>query len=207
LTCSIGIAANKLIANIASKIKKPDGLTIVNPGSEKDFLKDLKPSAMPGIGKKTEEFLKKKGIKKIHDLQKKSAFWFIKNFGKIGVYYYHAVNGIDKEKVGDVTEIKSIGKEKTFANDVSDTNMVAAALDKLCEDVWNEVRKEGFYFKCIELKIRYGDFETHTYTRTFLIPIDEKEFFKEIVKEMVLPYLFKPVRLVGVRVKKLLKER
>ncbi len=207
LTCSIGIASNKLIAKIASKINKPNGLTIVEKGEEKNFLKDLKPGAIPGIGKKTEAFLKKLGIKKISDMQKKSVFWFIKNFGKIGIYYFYAVNGIDKEKVGVEDKIKSIGKEKTFLKDIDERSMIIEALKILCKEVWEEVRKKGFYFKCIEIKVRYSNFETHSHEKTFIIPIDNENLFEEKVIEMIEPYLIKPIRLVGVRVKKFVKER
>jgi DNA polymerase IV (DinB-like DNA polymerase) len=207
LTCSIGIASNKLLAKIASKLKKPDGLSIVEPGKEKEFLKELKPDAIPGIGKKTQEMLKKLGIEKISDLQKKSPFWFTKHFGKIGVYYYYAVNGIDKEKVGLEAETKSIGKEKTFEEDVAEGAVIFEALKMLCKEVWKEVRQEGLYFKCIEVKIRYSNFETHSHEKTFVIPIDSEQFFEENAKAMLAGFLTRPIRLIGVRAKKFVKER
>lgn len=207
LTCSIGIGSNKLIAKIASGMKKPDGLTTVKLGEEKEFLSELKLSAIPGIGKKTEQLLKKQGITKISDLQKKSVFWLLKNFGKMGIYYFYAVNGIDKSKVEEEEDFKSIGKEKTFADDVLDEMQIYSCLDELCRIVWNELKQKKLYFKTIELKVRYANFETHTCGKSFLKPIDNNNEFKQEARKMLQQFLGSPMRLIGVRAKNFVKEK
>ncbi|MEM1535012.1 MAG: DNA polymerase IV [Candidatus Pacearchaeota archaeon] len=212
LTCSIGIAENKLLAKIASDLKKPDGLTIIEHNG--NFLARFKPNIIPGIGKKTLAFLRQEGIKTIADLQKKSPFWFLEKFGKIGIYYYQAVHGIDKSKVegkasktSKQIEFKSIGKEITFDVDTLDEKFIFYYVDKLCEAVWDEVRAERLYFKAIEVKIRYQDYATHTHEQKLLVPIDNLSYFSEIAKAMIKPFLIKPIRLIGIRAKHFVKEK
>lgn len=205
LTCSVGIANNKLLAKIASSMKKPDGLTIIENNGK--FLAKLKPDKIPGIGKKTKVYLRKLGIKTIGDMQKKDSFWFLENFGKIGIYYHNAAFGIDKSKVGEKYEIKSVGKEITFEHDTLDREFIFFNLSQLCKKVWQELKKEKIYFKTIELKVRYSDFETHTHEQSFIVPIDNLDIFKEKAKMMLAPLLIRPIRLIGIRAKNFIKEK
>lgn len=206
LTCSVGIAPNKLIAKIASGYEKPDGLTIVGPEKIKEFLSPLPIRELIGVGKKTEAKLKKLGIKTIGDLAKYDVSKLIKEFGSFGFEFHRAAQGIDESEVIEEWVIKSIGREITFEKDTLDPEIISNALDDLAEEVHKELVANKFYFKTVTVKIRYENFETHTHSKTLSFITNRLEDLAENIYELTNPFLKseKKIRLVGVRVSNLL---
>ena len=206
LTCSIGIGPNKLIAKIASDFQKPNGLTIVLPEQVKEFLKNLPIEKLPGIGKKTKELLNKYGIRKISHLRKIGKKFLTELLGKRGEEIYLFAFGIDNRPVQSTKIIKSIGKQITFTKDLANSKEILKHLDNLMKEVFSEVLKRRYLFSTLIVTVRYFDFETHTHQTkiTTLSPI--LEFLQEKAKDLILPFLNKkPIRLIGIRFKDLIK--
>jgi len=201
LTCSIGIGPNKLVAKMASDFQKPDGLTIVREDEVKDFLSPLPVRKLLWVGRKTEKKLKGLGIKTISDLAKYDPTVLVEKFGVMGTQLHLMANGIDNSKVEERTEVKSISKETTFEEDMSDFNLVLNTLDKLSENVQKDVTKRKLYFKTVTVKVRYENFETHTHAKTLQFTTNRLQDMKKAAKELLQNYL-KPdrkIRLVGVK--------
>ena len=208
LTCSIGIAPNKLVAKIASSYKKPDGLTIVKPENVKDFISPLPVEKLWGIGKKTKLRLNSMGIKTVGDLAKFPVSKLVEEFGKLGYEYHLMANGIDESEVEESYEIKSIGREHTFDRDTDDLELINSTIDSLASEVIEEIKKENFLFRTVTLKIRYEDFETHTHSKTLTAYTNSLKTLKEVLKKLLKPFLDKKkIRLIGIRVAKLIEAK
>jgi DNA polymerase IV len=203
LTASIGIAACKVVAKIASDFGKPDGLVEVVEGEEKDFLSPLPVASLPGVGKKTEQSLKAMGIKTIGQLAVLPAEVMKKGFGSFGLMIHHHANGIDDRKIGPAGRTKSISRETTFASDTSDKTFLQAVLQYLCERVGAELRQEAKNARTITLKLRYSDFETITRSLSNKVAMNEDDLiFAGAVKLLgqALSGRTKPIRLIGIGV-------
>jgi DNA polymerase IV (DinB-like DNA polymerase) len=202
LTCSIGVGPNKLVAKIASDYKKPDGLTIVKEEEAENFLAPLPVRKLLWVGRKTEQKLKTMGIKTIDDLARYDPTALAEVFGVMGIQMYLMAHGIDKSKVEERGEIKSISRETTFEEDTSDFDFVLMALDRLSEEVHKDVLRQNLYFKTVTVKVRYENFETHTHSRTLPLITNKLEELKRASKELLQAYLRhdRKIRLIGVRV-------
>ncbi|OQB08682.1 MAG: DNA polymerase IV [Parcubacteria group bacterium ADurb.Bin216] len=211
VTCSIGIAPNKLLAKIATGLNKPDGLSVIKEEGIREALDSLCINRIPGIGPKTEEALNKIGIVLIKDLMKLSELELESMLHNAGKAIYHKVRGFDDSPLVESRELQSIGEQSTFENDTIEPEIVIPMIIKLCDDVFSRVKKEGFSsFGKIVLAVRFSDFKTFSSSKSFLnqfmdIGIMKKEFLK-----LILPYLdkrknplMKKIRLVGIRVEKL----
>ena len=202
LTCSIGVGPNKLIAKIASDFQKPDGLTVVKEGEAEKFLAPLPVHKLLWVGRKTEQKLKAMGIKTIGDLAQHDPTVLAETLGVMGTQIYLMAHGIDKSEVEEREEIKSISREITFEEDTSNFELVLDALDKLSEEVDNDILRQNLYFKTVAVKVRYENFETHTHSKTLPFITSRLQDLKKTVKELIHRY-FRPnrkIRLVGVRV-------
>ncbi len=166
ITASIGIAGCKVVAKIASDLGKPDGLVEVAAGQEKVFLSPLPINALPGIGIKTGQILKKMGITTIGQFADLPPDIVQRNLGRAGTVLHQHANGIDNRKIELPGEAKSISRETTFAEDTSDSRFLHAILRYLCERVGTQLRQQNKYAKSISLKLRYSDFDTINRSRT-----------------------------------------
>jgi DNA polymerase IV (DinB-like DNA polymerase) len=202
LTCSVGIGPNKLIAKLASDYKKPYGLTAVKPEDVINFLSPLPVRRLIGVGPKTEIKLKEMGVKTIGDLARYNKETLIKTFGKWGAEMRELANGIDNSEVVEEHEIKSVGREVTFEEDVGDSEVIFTTIDRLVDDFHGELTDSGTKFKTVNIKIRYEDFETHTRAKSLQFHTDDRQKIKGIAKELILKFLQskKKIRLIGVRV-------
>ncbi len=201
LTCSIGAGPNKLVAKIASDFKKPDGLTIVDENSVENFLSPLPVRKLLWVGKKTERKLNEMGIETIGDLASYDVSILTEKFGVMGVQYNQMACGIDKSEVAESGEIKSVGRETTFEEDTSDYNLVLDTLDKLSEQVHEEIVERKMLFKTVTLKIRFENFETHTHGKTHAFFTDRLRDLQKAARKLAQPYFDqdRKVRLIGVR--------
>ena len=171
LRASIGTASNKFLAKIASDLEKPDGLVAVPAGGELDFLKELPVTRLWGVGPKTAQRLHEKGFHKISDLWKTSPNEL--GLGKLGEHLWKLSRGIDDRDVVPHHEAKSIGHETTFAEDISDLDVVHKTLLRLADAVAVRLRKHGVRGSTVTLKFRDERFVTETRARTLREPIDD----------------------------------
>lgn len=213
LPCSLGIAANKLMAKIATNVgkasardnKPPNAITTVPPGKEAEFLAPLPVTSLWGVGPKMTERLSLLGIKTIGDLADYSPAELARLFGKTGsVLSTHAL-GVDDQPVTTSHKMKSISQETTFAKDIHDEIQLHRTLQSLSETVGKRLRRNNLMGSTIKLKLRLPDFTTLTRQMTLTTPTDQD---KQIYATAL--FLFektwmkgKGVRLIGVGVSKL----
>jgi DNA polymerase-4 len=200
LTASVGVAPNKFLAKIASDLKKPDGLVIVQHDQINQFLEPLDVSRMWGAGKKTLEKLKKYGIHTIGDMKRIPRDIMEQVFGKLGLHFYHLSRGIDNRPVISGHMVKSVSNEVTFHEDVSDPDVLFKTLFKLSEKVGYRLRKKNLKGKTIHLKLRYQGFETITRNKTLKFSTSNTETINDVIKELFKSNYLKSrkVRLLGV---------
>lgn len=205
LTCSIGIAPNKLLAKIASDMQKPNGLTIVGEGDIETHIWQLPVRKLWGVGPKTEVHLKAMGINTIGKLASISLDNLIEEFGKsYGRYLYEASKGIDESPLITHWEPKSMSREITFQNDISNYQVIAKTLAELIKEVANNMEQAGYKVKTITVKVRFNDFKTYTRAKTLHEPTDSSEEIKKAAFDCLGRInLKKKVRLIGIRVSKL----
>jgi DNA polymerase IV (DinB-like DNA polymerase) len=208
LTCSIGVALNKLVAKIASDYKKPYGLTVVKPEDVKDFLFPMAVRKIPGIGAKTEHALKELNIETIKDLASLTPETLTRLFGVWGKRLHDYANGIDNDEVIEVFETKSIGRDIIFEKDVDDQDQIFSVLDELAKEVHADAFSSGFKFKTITIRVRYEDFDTHTRSRSLLFATNNLDILRNNAKRLIVPFLRgkKKIRLIGVRVSSLIPQ-
>ena len=201
ITCSVGIGPNKTIAKIASDYNKPDGMTIVRPKEAEGFLAPLPVRKIPGIGKKAEERLATLGIETAGDLAAADPQRLAGTVGKWGAAMQARARGIDDAPVCSRGARKSIGKEHTFAADVTDPGEVCRTTVALTAEVCRRLRRDRGRCRTVTIKIRYRGFVTRTHASSFAHPTDREDHIRETALTLVRPHLTgTPVRLVGVSV-------
>ena len=205
LTCSIGIGPNKLVAKIASDIQKPGGLTIVEAEDVQDFLAPLPVRRLLWVGRKTEQRLKKMGIKTIGDLANHDPAALTEAHGAMGTQLYLMAHGIDRSEVEERDEIKSISREFTFDEDTASPELVLDTLDKLSEEVHKDVTRQNLSFKTVTVKLRYKNFETHTHGKTLPFTTESLVDLQKTARQLIHDFLDpdRRIRLVGVKVSNL----
>ena len=210
LTCSIGVAPNKLLAKLGSGLKKPDGLVVVQKEEVEAILKDLPVSKLHGIGPKLTETLNSISIFTCGQLGKFPVPLLSKRFGAIGEGLHQMGLGLDDRPVvpfDQEEDAKSISHSVTLEEDTSDPNRLRKVLLQLSERVSRRMRREGFYGKRISVTIRYSDFFTFSKQKTLSKWMNSgneifqysHEIFKSISHQ-------KPIRLLGVGMSLLKKE-
>jgi DNA polymerase-4 len=207
LTCSIGIAPNKLLAKIASDMQKPDGLTVLTEADIENRIWPLSVRKLWGIGPKTEVYLKEMGIQTIGELASLSLDRMIEEFGQsYGSYLYEASRGIDESPLVTHWEPKSISRETTFQRDVDNWQVIAKTLAELTKEVVINMKEEGYQGRTITLKIRFNDFKTYTRAKTLNKHTDSEEEIRKAAFDCLgRLQLKKKVRLIGVRISHLKK--
>jgi DNA polymerase IV (DinB-like DNA polymerase) len=203
LTCSIGVACNKLVAKIASDFNKPDGLTVVKEGEAEAFLAPLPVRKMLWIGEKTERRLNDMGIRTIGDLARSDVTFLIDKFGVMGRRYHQWARGVYESEVLEGKGVrKSLGHESTFATDTSERHLVLDRLNDICRRIHERITKRGLLFKTVTIKIRYGSFETHTRGKTLPLYTGQLEELLKTTRELAQRPLDNDqrIRLIGVRV-------
>ena len=184
LTASVGVAPNKYLAKIASDLKKPDGLVVVNPDKIDEFLAPLDISRLWGAGIKTQAVLKKMGIHTIGDLFSFPKQILEKRLGKLGDHFYNLAHGIDPRRVECDEIVKSISNEHTFGRDVIDVRVLYKTILQLSEKVGYRLRKKELQGRTLHLKLRYENFSTITRNKTLNSAIDSTQLIYSIVKEL-----------------------
>ncbi|MFH0915894.1 MAG: DNA polymerase IV [bacterium] len=181
LSISVGLATNKLVAKVASDYRKPAGFTVVPPGKEAGFLAPLPVEKLPGVGPALLEQLRDRGVATVGDLARVPSHLLRLSFGEWGELLAHRARGEDLRRVTPREEVKSISREHTFEEDVSDVSLLESTLVSLTEDVCRRLRRKRLEARTVTVKIRYSDFVTHTCSHTLSRPLDVDEMFFEQV--------------------------
>ncbi len=210
LTCSVGVAPNKLLAKMASEFNKPNGIAIV---FEDDLIGKIWPLAcrkINGIGPKSDEKLKSLGIVTIAQLAEQELQWLIEHFGqKTGAWMFAAAHGRDDRPVVLESEPVSISRETTFERDlhaVRDKAELGAIFTRLCEQVAGDLQRQGYAGKTIGIKLRFDDFKGVTRDQTVEHYTADAKTIRGIAGQCLkrVP-LSQRLRLLGVRVASLVK--
>lgn len=202
LICSVGAAATKYVAKVASGLSKPDGLLVIPRDATIDFLHPLPVAKLWGVGAKTEEALRARGLHTIGDVARAPRDVLRRAVGEAGSQRLHDLAwGRDDRRVHGGAEEKSVGHEMTFSTDITDPVVVRRELLRLSNNVAVRLRRQRVRARTVVLKLRYSDFTTITRSRTLPEPTDlGRQIFDEIqaIYEGVRAG-DRPVRLVGVR--------
>jgi DNA polymerase-4 len=203
LTASVGVAANKFVAKVASDLRKPDGLVVVAPGAEADFLAPLPVSRLWGVGRVTAEGLEAMGISTIGQLAAVPVEYLEARFGPGGRGLQDLAHGRDERPVEPFAPPRSMGAEETFGRDHRDFDRLAATLREQAERVGRELRAEGYAGRCVTLKLRFADFSTLTRRHTGDPTQDGLAIYRRARALLDRIPLRLPVRLIGLSVSSL----
>ena len=214
LTCSVGIAPNKLVAKIASDFRKPDGLTVVLPEAVEDFLDPLSIRVIPGIGPKTEAFLRERGIGTIAELRGVERPRLVEWLGKWGDDVYERARGVSLSPVSNEWERKSVGEQETFEQDTLDRSFVLDRARALAAGVFARMLADGVRgFRTVTVTVRFEHFVTVSRSLTAETPVVTRDALEGTAHRLLLPFFDerenpkgRRIRLIGVRVEKLARE-
>ncbi len=205
LTCSIGVAPNKLIAKMASEFNKPNGISIVHEADLQGLIWPLHCRKINGIGPKAGEKLAALNIQTIGELAAQPRQFLIDHFGKAtGAWMHEAAWGRDERPVVTESEPVSMSRETTFDRDlhpVRDRVELGAVFTRLCTQVSEDLQRKGYVGKTIGIKLRYDDFKTVTRDQTLDNPTDDARTIRQTAGlALKRAPLERRLRLLGVRV-------
>ncbi|MCF6180343.1 MAG: DNA polymerase IV [Geopsychrobacter sp.] len=202
LTASAGVSYNKFLAKVASDVHKPNGLTLVTPEQAADFIAALPVRRFHGVGRVTEQKMQRLGILTGADLLRCRLEDLQRSFGSSGLYYYQIARGIDERPVEPNRIRKSLGKEITLAEDLADLSQILTILGRQAEQLSSLLQQMESAAHCLTLKVRYGDFETLTRSRTLIESFDSDVEILALAEELLKKTAAgqRPVRLLGITV-------
>jgi len=204
LPISFGIAKNKMLAKMATNEAKPNGFLQVPLGKEKEFLAPLEVNKIPGVGEQSNQILNYHGLKLISDIHNSTPENLEKLLGKWGYELWNKAQGDHTSTISPYREAKSISKENTFEENITDVDFLMSEIVRMAEKISFELRKEEKVAGCVTIKLRYPDFETtsrqtsipYTCADDEIIPV-AKDLFRKLYQKG------KPVRLLGMRLSNL----
>jgi len=205
LTCSVGVAPNKLLAKMASEFNKPNGIAVVFEDDMQSKIWPLACRKINGIGPKADEKLQRLGIRTIGDLAQRDVDWLIDHFGqKTGAWLFDASHGRDDRPLVLESEPVSISRETTFERDlhaVRDKAELGAIFTRLCEQVAADLAAKGYVGKTVGIKLRFDDFKSVTRDQTLEHPTGDAKTIRQVAGQCLkrVP-LAQRLRLLGVRV-------
>ena len=199
LTASVGVATSKLVAKVASDLRKPDGLVVVPEGAEADFLAPLPIARLWGVGERTARALGDYGVTTIGDLASLPDDLLARRFGRPGPLLAQRARGIDPSPVSGGDAAKSVSHEHTFHIDTSDPEVLERTLLALSEGVAGRLRRGRVTARTVSVKVRDSAFATSSRQRTLDEPTDQTDVIWHTALELARP-LFRGirVRLLGV---------
>jgi DNA polymerase-4 len=211
LTCSIGVAPNKLLAKMASEFNKPNGIAVLHEGDLQTMIWPLPCRKINGIGPKSEARLASHGIVTIGDLAARDKDWLIAHFGKShGAWLHEAAWGRDERPVQTESEPVSMSRETTFERDLqlhSDREELGRIFTDLCERLAQDLDRKGYAGKTVGIKLRYDNFQIVTRDRTLdHAVLDAKALRNQAGVLLKRVDLSRPIRLLGVKVSQLVSQ-
>jgi DNA polymerase-4 len=200
LTASVGVATSKLVAKVAGASRKPDGLVLVQPSTEADFLAPLPIGVIPGLGPKTEERLRLMGVRTVGDLAKQETQRLIQALGPGGAMLQRLAEGRDRQPVDGSRPAKTLSAETTFEEDVTDLARLERALRDLVERVTERLQADGVRARTVYVKLKLPDFRQVSRQVSRTSPTDDADaIFRAARTALEKSHVeSRPVRLIGV---------
>jgi DNA polymerase-4 len=200
ITASVGVATSKLLAKIAGASRKPDGLVLVAPGTESDFLAPLPIGVIPGLGPKSEERLRLLGLRTVGDLAHQEAQRLIQALGPGGALLQRLAQGRDRSPVEGLRPARTISAEMTFDDDVSDRERLEEVLHQLVDRVTERLRADGVRARTVSVKLKLPDFRLVSRQVSRTSPTDDADIlFRAARAALERSHVqARPVRLIGV---------
>ncbi|MFE2546394.1 DNA polymerase IV [Actinacidiphila glaucinigra] len=202
LTGSVGLAGSKLLAKIASEQAKPDGLVLIEPGTERELLAPMQVRTLPGVGPATAEHLRRAGILTVGEVVEAGEAELVRLLGKAhGAHVHGMALGVDERPVVADRESKSVSVEDTFDVDLTDRVRVRLEVDRLADRCVRRLRSAGRSGRTVVLKVRRYDFTTLTRSETLRAPTDDLAVVRETAARLLEAVdITGGVRLLGVGV-------
>jgi DNA polymerase IV (DinB-like DNA polymerase) len=203
LTCSVGIAPNKIAAKLASDFKKPDGLTVVRPPELAGFMEPMPVDRLYGIGPKTAKALREVGVATIGDLSRKDVSQLDDLLGhKFAVYLHNSASGEDEEPVQERGEATQISRIVTLKRDSRSTEEILPQLVPALADVHRKVVERGLFFRSVSVIGILSDLSIRTRTKTLEAPTSESSTLDQTAVELLAALVDElgELRRVGVKV-------
>jgi DNA polymerase IV len=200
LTASVGVATSKLVAKVAGASRKPDGLVLVHPGTEADFLAPLPIGVIPGLGPKTEERLRLMGVRTVGDLAGHETQRLIQALGPGGAMLQRLADGRDRSPVDGSRPAKTLSAETTFDRDVTEVDQLESALRELVDRVAERLRADGVRARTVYVKLKLPDFRQVSRQVSRTSPTDDPDaIFRAARTALEKSHVeSRPVRLIGV---------
>ena len=186
LTASVGVASSKLMAKIASEINKPNGVYIVQPGTEAALLGPMQVTVIPGVGPATTERLRRLGVATVEDLRAVSEDDLVRTLGQShGASLWQLARAIDHRPVVAERETKSLSVEDTFDHDITDRTTLASIAESMARRVTTRLQRNGWSARTVTVKARRHDFETLSRSSTFTSPTDSATAITETAERLL----------------------
>ena len=205
LTCSIGVGPNKLVAKIASNIRKPNAITVVNPSDVKVFMRSCKIEEIPGVGPKKKLRLEALGIRSVKELGEIDLFRLKEVFGyKIGSYLHNAANGIDDSPLKPNHHNKQIGNIVTLKHDITDSEEASPVLMSLCTHVYNILIRREQAYRTVNLILILHNLSQFNASRTLKLISSSLDKLQQIAIELLADMIrvhslsFNNIRRIGI---------
>ena len=199
---SLGLATNRLVAQIASKLRKPRGFVVVEPGAESAFLAPLSLGKMPGVGPKTEEVLKAHGLERVSDVLARSETELASILGSDWRGFVARCRGEDDRAVEpERDDAKSYSQQETFGSDIADFAAIERTVKGMIDDLMPKIRADGKRVRTLTVKVRYPDFSQESAGRSLAEATDLEAPFYPLVPPLLRQAWTKrrPLRLVSVK--------
>ncbi len=202
LTVSAGVASVKMVAKIASDKNKPNGMTIVAPGTEREFLAPLPVGQLWGIGPKTLPRVEAAGVRTIGDVANLDDRALYEIFGRGGTFYRDLAHGIDEREVDPSRERKSISSEETFEYDIRDETRIVALIHEQCAELSVGLKQRDMRAQTIGIKVKKADFTVTGKQTTLVVPTNNYDEIRIAAEWCWNHSELKgiPIRLLGTRV-------
>src|SRR3954462_4042676 len=199
LTASAGVSYCKLIAKLASDHRKPDGLTVITPERGAEFVASLPVARFHGVGPVTARKMERLGILTGADLREWSLPALEMQFGSSGRWYWRICRGIDERAVKPDRPYKSVSAERTFDEDLRDSERLAAELERIAGYAWDRVERADVAGRTVTLKVKFGDFTIITRSKSFASMVPDRAAFTAAGQALLagLHPLSKGIRLLG----------
>ena len=200
LTASAGVSYNKFLAKLASDMNKPNGQCVIAPGKAEAVVEDLPVGRFHGVGPVTASHMNRLGIHTGADLRTQSLAFLAHHFGKSGSWYFGIARGLDERPVNPNRERKSSGSETTFETDHTAPEPIEAGVLAMADDVWAWCEKTGARGRTVTVKIKWGDFQQSTRSRSAPSAVGSREAIREMSLALIRS-VYPPrmgIRLVGV---------
>ncbi len=200
LPCSVGIAANKFLAKLASDLEKPDAITLIPFGREREFIAPLSVRKLWGVGPKAEARFRDLGLRTFGQVAACELDWLEERLGSIGAHVYHLARAEDDREVVTQRERKSVGSERTLSEDIRGYDQVERVMWQQCERVGRHLRGKGLVARSVRVKIRYSrNFQLMTRDAALPLPTDDSAGLMSGARQLMAKIdLQTPIRLVGV---------